>query len=34
MSEPAGVQLKRAAKMLTVIGGLNTKHAVCRITFR
>ena len=29
---PTGVQLKRSAKLLTVIG-LTTKHAVCRITF-
>ena len=27
-----GVQLKRAAKLITVIG-LTTKHAVCRIAF-
>ena len=34
MSEalPAGVQLNRAAKLLTVTG-LITKHVVCRITF-
>ena len=31
-ARPAGVQLKRAAKLLTV-SGLTTKHAVCRITF-
>ena len=29
---PAGVQLKSAAKLLTVTG-LSTKNAVCRITF-
>ena len=29
---PTGVQLKREAKLLTVIG-LNTKHADCRIIF-
>ena len=29
---PTGVQLKRSAKLLTVIG-LTTKYAVCRITF-
>ena len=29
---PTDVQLKRSAKLLTVIG-LTTKHAVCRITF-
>ena len=33
LSLKTGVQLKRAAKLLTVIG-LTTKHAVCRITFR
>ena len=34
MSEarPAGVQLKRAAKLSTVTG-IKTKHTVCRITF-
>ena len=34
MSEgrPVGVQLKRSAKLLTVIG-LTTKHAFCRIIF-
>ena len=31
-ARPADVQLKRAAKFLTVIA-LTTKHAVCRITF-
>ena len=31
-TRPAGVQLKREAKLLTVIG-LNTKHADCRIIF-
>ena len=31
-AQPAGMQLKRAAKLLIVIG-LNIKHAVCRITF-
>ena len=31
-ARPAGVQLKRVAKLLTVTG-LTTKHAVCRITF-
>ena len=31
-ARPTGVQLKRSAKLLTVIG-LTTKHAVCRITF-
>ena len=30
-ARPAGVQLKRAAKLLTVIG-LTIKHEVCRIT--
>ena len=29
---PTGVQLKREAKLLTMIG-LNTKHADCRIIF-
>ena len=31
-ARPTGLQLKRAAKLLTVIG-LTTKHAVCRIRF-
>ena len=31
-ARPTGVQLKREAKLLTVIG-LNTKHADCRIIF-
>ena len=31
-AQPTGVQLKRSAKLLTVIG-LTTKHAVYRITF-
>ena len=31
-ARPTGVQLKREAKFLTVIG-LNTKHADCRIIF-
>ena len=31
-ARPAGVQLKRVAKLLTVIG-LTTRYAVCRITF-
>ena len=31
-AQPTGVQLKREAKLLTVIG-LNTKHADCRIIF-
>ena len=31
-ARPAGVQLKRPAKLLTVIW-LTTEHAVCRITF-
>ena len=31
-ARPAGVQLKRVAKLLTVIG-LTTKHAGCSITF-
>ena len=31
-ARPAGVQLKRVAKLSTVTG-LSTKHAVCRITF-
>ena len=31
-ARPTGVQLKREAKLLTVIG-LNTKHANCRIIF-
>ena len=31
-ARPAGVQLKRGAKLLTVIG-LAIKHAVCRIIF-
>ena len=31
-ARPTGVQLKREAKLLTVIG-LNTKHADCRIVF-
>ena len=31
-ARPTGVQLKREAKLLTVIG-LTTKHADCRITF-
>ena len=32
-ARPTGMQLKRSAKLLTVIG-LTTKHVVCRITFR
>ena len=32
VARPTGVQLKREAKLLTVIG-LNTKHADCRIIF-
>ena len=32
VEQPTGVQLKREAKLLTVIG-LNTKHADCRIIF-
>ena len=31
-ARPTGVQLKKEAKLLTVIG-LNTKHADCRIIF-
>ena len=31
-ARPTGVQLKRSAKLLTVIG-ITAKHAVCRITF-
>ena len=31
-ARPTGVQLKREATLLTVIG-LNTKHADCRIVF-
>ena len=31
-ARPTGVQLKREAKLLTVIG-LNTEHADCRIIF-
>ena len=31
-ARPTGVQLKREAKLFTVIG-LNTKHADCRIIF-
>ena len=31
-ARPTGVQLKREAKLLTVIG-LNTKYADCRIIF-
>ena len=32
LTPDTGVQLKREAKLLTVIG-LNTKHADCRIIF-
>ena len=31
-ARPTGLELKRSAKLSTVIG-LTTKHAVCRITF-
>ena len=31
-ARPTGVQLKREAKLLTVVG-VNTKHADCRIIF-
>ena len=31
-ARPTGVQLKKEAKLLTMIG-LNTKHADCRIIF-